>query len=63
MVSRFHCCATCKHFLAKKKEVRGMEYICVRLGYETKPTYMFTCWDPTEKARRLMEKRKKMGKV
>lgn len=60
MRKRFHCCATCKHFLAKKKEERGMAYICVRLGYETKPTYVFSCWDPKENVKRLMEKRLKM---
>ncbi|NEU30805.1 hypothetical protein GN156_08450 [bacterium LRH843] len=58
MEKRFHCCATCKHFLAKKKEGGGMEYRCIRLGYETKPSYVFSCWDPTEKVKRIMNKEK-----
>nr|WP_205187251.1 hypothetical protein [Metabacillus iocasae] len=54
-MSRFHCCATCKHFKAVKLE-KGMLYYCERLRYETKPNYQFTCWDPTEQVQRLIEK-------
>ncbi|GAE24843.1 hypothetical protein JCM9140_796 [Halalkalibacter wakoensis JCM 9140] len=54
----FHCCATCKHFSAQKKESGGMSYHCVRLGYETKPAYTFTCWDPKEHVKKLMKKDK-----
>ena len=56
MKNRFHCCATCIHFAAEKKEKGGMAYRCVRLGYETKPFYTFTCWEPTVKVNQLMKK-------
>ncbi|GGE60541.1 hypothetical protein GCM10007140_08590 [Priestia taiwanensis] len=56
-MNKFHCCATCTHFQAKKQS-NGMKYLCVRLGYETKPTYTFNCWDPKESVRKLMNKRK-----
>ncbi|MDT8859868.1 hypothetical protein N0O92_06450 [Alkalihalobacillus sp. MEB130] len=56
MTKRYHCCATCMHFSAKKKTEGGMRYDCIRLGYETKPTYTFSCWDPKEHIKRLMEK-------
>ncbi|NHM32706.1 hypothetical protein [Neobacillus terrae] len=52
----FHCCATCKNFLAKRENNR-MTYSCVRLGFETKPDYKFNCWDPKEKIVELMKKK------
>lgn len=56
MKNRYHCCATCRHFSAQKKEGGGMVYQCVRLGFETKTTYSFDCWDPKDKIKLLMEK-------
>lgn len=57
-LNRFHCCAACRHFQALKNE-RGMTYICSRLGYETKPSYKFNCWEPSERVKRRMEKEKR----
>ncbi|MCM3763652.1 hypothetical protein M3234_01610 [Neobacillus niacini] len=54
----FHCCATCQHFRAEKKE-DGMKYYCSRLGYETKPNYQFNCWNPKENIIKLMNKTQK----
>ncbi|MGE6260285.1 hypothetical protein ACQKCU_20795 [Heyndrickxia sporothermodurans] len=54
-MNRFHVCATCIHFLAKKK-VQGMQYFCSRLGYETKPNYTFNCWSPKEHIKELIAK-------
>ncbi|MED3647627.1 hypothetical protein P4475_12625 [Halalkalibacterium halodurans] len=55
MVKNFHCCATCVHFEAEKVN-NGMVYRCIRLGYETKPAYQFSCWEPKEAVKRLMGK-------
>ncbi|CAH0347147.1 hypothetical protein [Bacillus sp. CECT 9360] len=52
----YHCCATCIHFRAEKKEGK-MSYFCSRLGYNTHTTYQFNCWEPTDKVKKLMEKR------
>lgn len=49
----YHCCATCKHFTVKKKP-DGMFYYCNRLGYETKTTYKFNCWDPKDNIKKLI---------
>jgi hypothetical protein len=59
--NRFHACATCIHFLAKKTE-SGMLYRCLRLGYETKTYYQFNCWTPKDHIRKLMEKEEKTTK-
>ncbi|KZZ86353.1 hypothetical protein AS29_000020 [Bacillus sp. SJS] len=57
-MSRYHCCASCKHFLAEKAvDGKGMKYFCKRLGFETKPDYTFHCWDPKNEVIKLMEKR------
>lgn len=56
MKKRYHCCATCRHFSAQKKEGGGMVYYCKRLGFETKTTYIFKCWDAKDQIKRLMEK-------
>ncbi|WP_077213734.1 hypothetical protein [Bacillus dakarensis] len=56
MGNPFHACASCVHFRAKKGK-DGMQYKCSRLGYETKPNYVFDCWNPKEHVRKLMEKR------
>ncbi|MEM1501976.1 hypothetical protein RG959_01015 [Domibacillus sp. 8LH] len=53
--SRFHACATCRHFEALR-EPGGMKYTCSRLGFETKPDYRFNCWDPKEHVKKLMKK-------
>ncbi|ARK29463.1 hypothetical protein BkAM31D_06115 [Halalkalibacter krulwichiae] len=56
MKNRYHCCATCRHFAVLKKEGGGILYKCVRLGFETKTTYTFHCWDPKEHIRARMKK-------
>jgi predicted RNA methylase len=56
MQNRYHCCATCRHFSAQKREGGGMVYHCVRLGFETKATYAFHCWDPKDHVKKLMKK-------
>lgn len=55
-MNSFHCCATCQHFQSIKLD-KGMKYQCKRLGYETRPAYQFTCWEPKEVVKKLMEKR------
>ncbi|MBP3951169.1 hypothetical protein [Bacillus suaedae] len=55
MSTRFHCCATCEHFQAEKKQ-NGMYYGCKRLGFETKPSYQFDCWNPKEHIKSLIAK-------
>lgn len=34
----------------------GMKYSCERLGYETKPNYIFNCWDPKPHIIKLIDK-------
>lgn len=51
----FHCCATCKHFKAERT-ADGMTYQCSRLGYPTKPSYKFNCWNPKENVKLLIKK-------
>ncbi|WP_231373234.1 MULTISPECIES: hypothetical protein [Bacillaceae] len=53
--TRFHACATCRHFEAVKTSA-NMIYRCRRLGFETNPSYRFNCWDPKDNVRKLMEK-------
>nr|WP_090744424.1 hypothetical protein [Mesobacillus persicus] len=57
MVNRFHACATCVHFCANRTE-NGMKYVCSRLGFETKTSYQFNCWDPKPHVLKLMVKGK-----
>ncbi|WP_228027626.1 hypothetical protein [Bacillus fonticola] len=57
MTNRFHCCATCVHFLSQRHNGK-MKYECKRLGYDTSPKYTFNCWEPKEQVKRLMEKEK-----
>lgn len=52
-MKKYHCCATCKHFVVEKSS-QGMNYRCGRLGFETKTTYQFDCWSPKEQVRKLM---------
>ncbi|WP_416826400.1 hypothetical protein [Ectobacillus polymachus] len=52
---RFHCCATCIHFRAEKREEKT-SYTCARLQYETKPTYQFHCWQPKAHVQKLIDK-------
>ncbi len=52
---RYHCCATCRHFQAEKKDGK-MSYVCTRLGYHTKPNYKFNCWNPREDIKKKMER-------
>ncbi|MDN3015234.1 hypothetical protein PH210_03305 [Paenibacillus sp. BSR1-1] len=56
----FHCCATCKHFIAERKP-EGMRYFCSRLGYETKTNYKFNCWSPKENILPLMTRKESGG--
>lgn len=58
--SRFHCCATCRHFAINKTGERIIPY-CARLGYETKPDYQFNCWDPKERVKQAMKKERGSG--
>ncbi len=58
--SRYHCCATCVHFDVIKKE--RTTYQCSRLGFETKPTYQFNCWEPKDIVKRKMEKENALSK-
>jgi len=58
MEDRFHACATCIHFRANREKT-GMKYYCNRLGYETKTTYKFNCWEPKPIVKNLMEKQQK----
>lgn len=53
MMKDYHCCATCQHFKAEKKE-KNMHYFCSRLRYETKTHYKFNCWTPKEHIKKLM---------
>ena len=50
-------CATCINFDATKTN-GGMKYRCLRLGFDTKPSYSFDCWDPKPHVIKLMETRK-----
>ncbi|WP_232695439.1 hypothetical protein [Brevibacillus daliensis] len=54
--NRFHCCATCTNYHVEPKNEGKPTYRCSRLGFETKPTYQFHCWNPNEHVRRLMKK-------
>ncbi|PLR77208.1 hypothetical protein CU633_11725 [Bacillus sp. V3-13] len=56
MKSSFHACATCIHFQAARTS-KKMNYLCRRLGYETRPDYRFNCWTPKEHVKKLIEKR------
>ncbi|KMJ55101.1 hypothetical protein AB3N04_03005 [Alkalihalophilus sp. As8PL] len=56
MQNEFHCCATCIHFQAMRRG-EAMHYLCKRLGFDTKPTYQFSCWEPKENVKQLMKKR------
>ncbi len=56
-MKNYHCCATCENFSATKTE-NGMQYKCVRLGFDTKPSYQFDCWSPKEHIKKLIEKEK-----
>ncbi|MBM7717517.1 hypothetical protein MHB50_11750 [Siminovitchia sp. FSL H7-0308] len=58
-MKNYHCCATCIHFSAERKEGK-MVYLCTRLGFETKTNYQFDCWTPKEHVKRLIEKEKRM---
>lgn len=60
MEKQFHACATCNNFLALKTEA-GMTYKCIRLGFDTKPSYQFNCWDPKDHIKKLMKKQNGQG--
>lgn len=53
---QYKVCATCKNFEAIKTAA-GMQYYCKRLGFDTKPSYSFNCWDPKAHVLQLMKKR------
>nr|WP_249226493.1 hypothetical protein [Alicyclobacillus mengziensis] len=44
---RYHCCATCVHYCAKRTDA-GVHTYCSRLGYDTRPNWKFHCWTPKE---------------
>ncbi|WP_243385197.1 hypothetical protein [Bacillus kexueae] len=52
----YQVCAACIHF-SIDKSVKPITYYCKRLGYETKPTYSFSCWTPKPEVVELMRKR------
>lgn len=52
----YHCCATCMHFKMDKK-VNGIQYLCSRLGFETKTHYTFDCWNPRDDIRKKMKEK------
>lgn len=54
MPKDYHCCATCRHFSIRRKEDR-VEIRCARLGYQTKTSYQFNCWNPREDIRQRMQ--------
>ncbi|MFD1037836.1 hypothetical protein ACFQ3N_05355 [Virgibacillus byunsanensis] len=56
MKSRFHCCATCEHFRIEKQKEASKRIYCKRLGFDTKPTYQFDCWEPKERVKKSMKK-------
>lgn len=45
MAKDYHCCATCVHFRALRRD-SGPMAVCSRLGYQTKSSYRFNCWQP-----------------
>ncbi|NQD64551.1 hypothetical protein HP456_01265 [Bacillus haikouensis] len=54
----FHCCATCIHIHSiKSSKDSKTSYFCSRLGYATKTSYQFSCWEPKEAVKELMKKR------
>lgn len=53
-VKDYHCCATCQHFQVYRTE-QGPKATCLRLGYETKPSYKFHCWNPRPDIRTRMK--------
>jgi SAM-dependent methyltransferase len=55
-MEKYHCCASCVHFGVMKNDAH-VSYKCVRLGYETKPSYKFNCWEPKEAVKKLRAKR------
>ncbi len=57
-MKKYHCCATCINYEVKKVQGK-MVYRCSRLGYDTKPTHQFNCWEPKEAVKKLMEKDRK----
>nr|WP_270182500.1 hypothetical protein [Alkalihalobacillus sp. CinArs1] len=52
--SKYHCCATCIHFEIVKNP--RTSYRCKRLGFETKPTYRFDCWEPKDVVKKRIKK-------
>lgn len=57
----FKVCSTCINFKIRKTTT-GNIFQCSRLGYETKPHYSFSCWDPKPKVKRMMEEWEEEGK-
>ncbi len=58
MTNRYHCCATCKHFRIDRFEDGSRRVYCKRLGFDTKPTYQFNCWDPKDRVVKAMKEEK-----
>ncbi|SDY27634.1 hypothetical protein [Salimicrobium album] len=55
MIERYHCCATCKHFRIDVQDNGDRRIYCERLGFDTKPTYQFNCWDPKDRVKEAMK--------
>jgi hypothetical protein len=54
-MKNYHCCATCQHYMIIKSS-QGVTTQCRRLGFDTKPRYQFSCWNPKEHIQRLLER-------
>ncbi|MDC3417567.1 hypothetical protein [Aquibacillus salsiterrae] len=54
--NRYHCCATCINFRIERKESGDKRIYCKRLGFDTKSSYQFNCWDPKERVKKAMAK-------
>jgi hypothetical protein len=52
-IERYHCCASCVHFIAKRTD-KGVQTYCSRLGYDTRPNWKFDCWTPKERIKQRL---------
>jgi hypothetical protein len=52
-MNKYQCCASCVNYEIKKEDGKTV-YLCSRLGFITKPTYKFDCWEPNDTVKRLM---------
>jgi len=61
MENRFHACATCIHYGIIRMDNK-QQFLCTRLGYETRPNYRFNCWTPKDHVRKLIEREREKKK-